>query len=464
MVRRLLTFSGYLGSALLLLGVTFALVAYGKDYSYDFSTRQVIQKGHVIIASNPSGVKVLADGKELKNKRTPYQAAYKVGQHTFELLKDGYWPWKKTFEVVAGQVSLARYVVMVPKNPSNTILDTRPQIVAQAMSKDHRRIAYITGGTDAALYTVDVGSTKPTKLYTPKAASETESLEILREITWSDDASHLLVVSARGEQTIYRLAAVSGGEPTNLTEQYKVNLAGLRFSASNWRQLYWNSPEGLRRLDVDAQAMSSVLVSKVSQFWVEPDRVLYVQQTDLGRSLWSLDNRGKHQELIAALVESDSYSVTYTNYRGQDYLAVVPAKTQVGTLYAGIFGNTPVAKILAHGVTSAAFSPDGHLLAFSSPRTIVTYDIQRSSIAGDSIIYNITDQPGQLSALTWFDNYHLLTSREGVVYWSEFDGANLVALGMTVAGFPAYGSADFKSVVSFRPDGQLVRITQSQIK
>jgi hypothetical protein len=142
MLRRILTFLGYLGLTLLVVGVTFALVAYGNDYSYDFSTRSIIQKGHIIIGSLPNGIRVTADGKELK-KKTPYQAAYKVGAHTFSLMKDGFWPWQKTLQVVAGQVTLARYVILVPREPQTTTLDSRTSVVAQSISKDHRHLAYV---------------------------------------------------------------------------------------------------------------------------------------------------------------------------------------------------------------------------------------------------------------------------------------------------------------------------------
>jgi hypothetical protein len=467
MLRRILTFAGYLGITLLVLGVTFALVAYGEGYTYDFSTRRIIQKGHVIISSLPSGIRLTADGKELK-KKTPYQAAYKVGKHTFQLVRDGYWPWQKTLEVVAGQVTLARYAILVPKEPETKTIDAQPQVVAQAVSRDHRHVAYITGGATAALYVWHVGDEKPTKLYTPKVATETEPAEVLSNMTWSDDASHLIIESRLGDQVVHRLAAVGGGEPVNLTAQYRFNFNGIKFSSQTWRQLYWISPDGLRRLDTENQSVSAVLAEKVTQFWVIPDRVLYVQQTELGRSLWSLDNRGNRQELIPALAESDTYEVAYATYRGKDELAIVPSKTRTATLYAEIFSRTPVAKVVAHDVTSASFSPDGHLLALTSPTAITTYDLERSQLDDAFVAYTINDQPGKLSHLTWFDNYHLLTVRDGKLYWSEFDGANRVELGAAVGGLPAHSTADMKNVLVFRPVGEgvgaTVRLTQVQIR
>jgi hypothetical protein len=461
--RRLLIILGYVFLTGALAVGTFALVAYGNDYSYDFKTHKIIQNGHVIIGSYPNGIRVTADGKELK-KKTPYQQAYKVGLHTFALKRDGYYDWKKTLQVIAGQVSLVRYAVMVPKSPKVTQLDSRAQIVAQSISKDHRHLAYITGGADAGVYTLDVGNPKPQRVFAVPAVAEGVAPEVLDDVIWSDDASHVLVVTTSGTAVTHRLMTAAGGDVVNLTTTYGFTLSGLKFSAGNWRLLYWIAPDGLRRLDVGSQTVSAVLADQVTQFWIEQDRVLYVQQTQLGRSLWSLDGSGHHQELIQVLPESDSYAVDFVSYRGQDQLAVVPAKTQTATLYTGIFGDTPTAQVIAHNVLTANFSPDGHLLVLTAPNVFVTYDLEQSLVYQKPISYMVTDQPGKLLAMSWFDNEHLLANRDGKLYWSEFDGANLVDLGPMYGAFPAYGTADERSIVMFRPEGQIVRVAQMLIR
>ncbi|HEY6736629.1 MAG TPA: PEGA domain-containing protein [Candidatus Saccharimonadia bacterium] len=451
MIRRILVIIGYVCVMLFVVALTFVLVAYGNDYTYDFQTHQIIQKGHVIIESVPSGTQVTADGRSI-NKRTPYQAVWSVGQHAFGLTRDGFWPWSKTLDVLPGQVSLVNYAIMVPKQPARTVLDGRTAFTPQAISKDHRHMAYIEPGVNAALYTLDISGGKPAKLYTAAVASATKPAEALDQVTWSDDASHLLLRSRMGDAVTYRLLTAGSSDSIDLTEQYKFDFAGLAFSANNWRQLYWVSGDGgLRRLDVEAQSVSAVLADKVSQFWVAPDRVLYVQQNDLGRSLWSLDKNGKRQRLIDSLVQSSGYALAYSTFGGQDELALVPASTGVGTLYSGILSDNPTAKVVAHDVVQPDFTPDGSIVAFSSAKQIVTYDLQRTRLTGKPAIATITDQPGVLQRLTWFDNAHLLTIRDGQLYFSEYDGANRVNLGAVAADAPAEHSSDFKSIYVTQP-------------
>ncbi len=462
MLRRILIFVGYLGLALFVVGATFGLVAYGNDYTYDFSTHKIIQEGHIILDSLPSGIKVMADGK-LLSKKTPYQAPYRVGTHTFALSKSGFWPWTKTVQIFAGEVTWVGDAILVPKQPTVTVLDSRAQIVAQNISNDHRHLAYVTGGDKSAVYVLDLGNPKPVKVYTPAAANGPTPAEVLTGVTWSADASHLLVSSQIGGKPTYRIMASDGSGQTDLTQQFGFDFTGLQFSDYDWRQLNWVSQGGLRKVDVGAQSVSDVLAANVVQFWPISDRTLYVQQDNAERSLWSVDSGGNHQQLIDVLPETGTYAVAYANYDGEDELAVVPTATATGTLYSGIFSNTPVAKVLAKGVSDVSFSPDSHFVTFNSASTFVTYDIEESSVFRKLVLYTVGGQVAQVGGLTWYDSYHLLANRGGTLRWSEYDGDNSLSLGTLYSNFPAYHSSDFKSIIAFRPTKQGVDIVSIRI-
>jgi hypothetical protein len=464
MLRRFILIFGYVCFVGAIVAFTALLVAYGNDYSYDFATHAIIQKGHVIINSIPDGVNLSEDGKST-NKHTPYQAVVKVGAHSYQLTRDGFWPWQKVIQIIAGRVALVDYAILLPKKPAVTDLDSRQQILAQAISKDHRHLAYITGGADPGLYILDIGAKKTVKLYSPKPATASLPIEVLQEVTWSDDASHLLLSSTLGTTPDHRLLSASGDNVSiDLTAVFGFNLTGIKFSGSNWRQLFWVSADGLRRIDSEATTVSGVLADNVTQFWVQPDRVLYVQKTDLGRSLWSLDNRGKRQELIQALVQSDSYQVALSKYNGNDELAVVPTKTGVATLYTGIFGDTPIAKVLAKDITSVSFSPDAHLLSLSTTSTTSVYDLERSSTEQTLVRYLLPAYPGNISSQTWFDNYHLLITHGSQLYWSEYDGNNTQAIGDVYGSFPSYVDADAHQVITMQPVETGVKILELQIR
>lgn len=463
MLRRVAIFIGYLFLATLLVGATFALVAYGNDYTYDFSTHKIIQEGHIILDSIPNNLLVKADGKQTK-KKTPYQAAFKVGMHTYSLSKSGYWPWSKTVQINAGDVTLIGDAVLVPRQPEITVLDSRVQIVAQAISNDHRHLAYITGGDKSAVYTIDLTNPQVVKAYTPAAASGTTPAEILTGVAWSADASHIMVSSEIGGKATYRIMAPDGSSQLNLTQQYGFDFTGIQFSAYDWKQLYWVTQGGLRKLDVGAQSVSDVLANNVVEFWPISDRTLYVEQDGTDRSLWSVDSSGNHQQLIDVMPSSGTYAVAYANFNGEDELAIVPSKTATGTLYSGIFSTTPVAKTLAQNVSDVSFSPDAHFVTFSSANSLVTYDIEQSEIFRKLILYSESNLVTQTAGVTWFDSYHLLANRNGTLRFGEYDNGNAVSLGSLYGNFPAYRSYDYKSIIAFRPAKSGVEIVSIRIE
>jgi hypothetical protein len=465
MLKRILTTSGYVLLTAAVIALTAGLVAYGNGYGYNFKTHKFIRTGLIIIQSVPSGLSVTLQGKQLK-KKTPYRVSEEAGSFRISLNKDGFYPWTKLVKVIASEVSLVQYVLLIPKQPQTTTLDTRTAITSQDISRDHKHLAYVVVGTESAVYTLDVSnqSAKPVRLYLAKAATATVPAETLTSVAWSDDASHLIVVSNVGGTVTHYLISANGSDVKNLTAQYGFNFTGIKFSSNNWQQLYWISPDGLRRLDVGSQSVSGVLADKVSQFNIADNRVLYVQQTDLGRTLWSTDGRGNNQELIQALPESDSYSIDSTRYNNQDYLSVVPSKTAIGTLYSGIYDANPVSKVVARDVTLTSFSPDGHLAVYRSDTSVVTYDLERSEVDNQTVVYDFPTATGAITTMTWFDDFHLLIARGDHLIWSEFDGANQVDMGPVSDTLPAYSTSDLKSIISIKTVDSAVHIVETLIR
>ncbi len=301
MTRSIFILLGYLALTALVLVTTVALVAYGQGYSYDFSHRRLTHNGLVIISTQPSAATVKVESKS-GTKKTPYHASFEAGSYRFHVTKSGYEPWTKMLNVVASQVTLAEYIVLLPQNRPQTVIDTRVQILGQVITKDHRHMAYIAPGSNGGLIVLDLVSGKPSRIYQPVAAIAEIGEEVLTDVKWSDDGSHLLLGSNLAGTHIVRLITASDGSQINLTDKYHFDFSTLQFSARDWRQMYWLSPDGLRRLDAGAQTVTGILAEKVSQFVVAGDRLLYVSSSELGEGLSSLDSRDRKQTIIQALV------------------------------------------------------------------------------------------------------------------------------------------------------------------
>lgn len=424
--------------AIIVLG-TVVLVAVGRGYSYNFRSGRFVLNGLVIVASSPNGAKVYINSKELRRK-TPYRATMESGDYDMEIIKDGYRTWRKRISILASEVTFLQYIFLFPNEikSQNVTLLAPPTILSG--SPDGRRQAYATIDPSPGVWLLDIGNREGSKLYTPQAATDTAPAETVSGITWSADASHLLVHSRLGDANKYIvLAAGQNGGPINLTELFRFEFQDLKFNPSNWRELYFISAEGLRRIDVSSQTVSAVLADKVLSYGFGADRIFYVQAGALGNSLWSLDRDGRKQEIIQSIPGSSQFQIIYSNYHSKDTLAVLPKDSKTLSVYTDIFTNTVKSKVVTKDASDISLSPEGRFIAYHGGM-VGTYDLD----SGLGWTVNVGEKVQELS---WMSDFHLLISAGSKLVVTEFDGANQVLLHEGVTG-AAFATADQKTVAA----------------
>lgn len=444
MLKRSLNILLYVaGAAFIVLG-SVVLVQIGRGYSYDFKAHRTTRNGLVVFGSTPSGADIQIEHKK-PSHRTPYRTTIQAGSYNFMVTKPGFRPWSKRITIRPSTVSWAQYIWLLPNTLKTEAVDNQATITGLVSSRDHRHIAYLATAPTAGVWVLDTTSHQAAKLYTPRAATADRPAEDLLDVSWGDDNSHLLLHSSLGGASNYQVLTLGSPEQTPITDSFKLDLTNLRFSPGNWRELYWNSPEGLRKLDLGAQTVSAVLASNVTSYDYANGRILYVQSTKLGQTLLSMDRSGHDKkELVQSLAESDHYTLAYASYRGQDMLAVLPDKAQTVTLYSDIYSSNPVAKVISKQASRISFNADGRFLTYSGGQNLGTYDLENDEF------YN-WQTPATLDQISWFDNYHLLVATGGHINLVEFDGAN----GQTLAA----GLGPTGSVVT--PDQRAVVLVQS---
>jgi hypothetical protein len=451
MTRRVLVILGYVLATAIVLGGTVLLIAYGNGYSYDFSTHRLVHRGLIIINSVPGSSQITLNGKPVKQS-TPYRKTFRRGWYNFTLAKSGYRTWSKRLEAVPSAVTLADYVLLMPDQFGVNNLGSRSAINQFVDSPDQHHIAFVvTSGNNAGVWSLDTGSDQETKLYAsapataatataPAAPAETDTI-----LAWSADNSHLLIKSQTASGTALLVIADSASsQPVNVDTTLGVSPDSLTFSPSNWQQLYWSSPDGLRRLDLGNQTISAPLATNVDAFGFAGSRVVYVATSATHPTqppaLWVMNSDGSSkQKLFPNLPASQSYELTYASYNGTTELVLVAQTPQTATLYEDPFSDSPTVKQLKASATDALFNATGRFVVLSDAQHMATYDLQQNTL------YNLPAASSPITGLNWFDNYHLLFNRGGDIVLSEFDGNYPVVV--THAGtLPAFGSSDGKTV------------------
>ena len=439
--RRYLQLFGYFVATLFVLGGTALLIAYGNGYSYDFKTGRLLHRGLIIIDSVPSGATMMLHGKVIR-QQTPYRQAFVAGSYDFTLTKAGYRTWNKRLQSIPSQVTLADYVLLLPQHLPANAVGTYAGITQFVASTDHKRIAYVVpSGPTPGVWSLDTGNNQQTHLYAPAVATATTPAETASIVGWSKDDSHLLLQTQLGDKTSMVVVASNGTDaPVNITDTLNVPATGLTFNSTNWQQLYWQSPEGLRRIDLGNQTVSEPLANHVAAYSFAQGRIVYVDASKSPASLWAMNSDGSgKQKLVAKLPPSTAYQVAYISYLGTDEVALVAQDSRTTTLYSGIYDH-PVAKTLSATGTQALFSTSGRYLLLSDESHVATYDLQRGAT------YTMSAINSSVTGLNWFDDNHLEFNRNGEVILGEFDGNYAIAI-TRGNGLAPYSSPDGKNVL-----------------
>ncbi len=429
---------GYIIGACVIVGGTVLLVYYGNGYAYDIKTGRLIHRGLVLLESYPSGAQVSFNGKQLKQK-TPVRHHAEGGVHRFDVTKDGYRDWHKQISVTPAWVSLAQYVILLPDTIPVQNVASYPQISQFLASRDRRRIAFnVPSGRDAGIWVMDSRSRDRRKVYTPAVATPAQPAESVQIVSWSNDASHILLqrtVADVPNQLV--VDAEGGGQPTNLTDTYSANFTDLVFSPGNWREMYWNSPEGLRRLDTGARTITGPLTPRTAAFTFAGDRILYVDTSQPTAALYSLERSGRKQRIVPALPVSSRYEVAYATYISAPQAVVLAPDDGTATIYSDIF-ETVSSKTIPAAAEHASFNGDGRFVLLWDAKAVSTYDLEFNRV------YAFPAGQGAIASPSWFDNYHVVFNRGGQAVMSEYD-ANY-ANGLSKGDLPAFNSPDDKFV------------------
>jgi hypothetical protein len=446
MQRPWLSFLGFFaGAALVVLG-TLALIAYGNGYTYDFKAGRLVQKGLMIIGTTPTNATVNINGRE-SGQKTTFRNTFEEGEYNVVLTKDGYRTWQKQIQVTPARASLVQYVILLAQHLQVNSFASYSQISQFVASRDRHRIAVtIPTGNQAGIWSMDGSNQDQTRIYTISLDASNNPTEQVQAQSWSDDASHLLVrrTASDGKVNMLVLAANGSDSPINLTDSFQQPLDSLAFNPNNWRELYWNSSDGLKRLDTSNQTISGVLAPKAAALTFAGDRVLYVTTNDTGGgSLWSLERNGKRTQLVEKLPNSASYQLSYATYIGNPQIVVTAPDSKQAVLYSDAFSHIR-AKTISTTATQPTFNGDGRFVLLQDEHHVATYDLERDRL------YNFPDINNTVTGLSWYDNYHVQFNRSGQIVMSEYDGnyAVVITRGDTL---PPYNSPDTKVIYVTAP-------------
>lgn len=107
---------------LLFLIISPLVIAYALGYRLDTTGWKVTKVGALYIKSYPAGAKIIVNDKVTKRKTPSQVINIPVGANTFSVEKDGYQPWTKTMNVVAGDTTFVQDILIFKQDFKKQVL------------------------------------------------------------------------------------------------------------------------------------------------------------------------------------------------------------------------------------------------------------------------------------------------------------------------------------------------------
>ncbi len=188
-----------------IIATAIAVIAYGRGYRLDLNKTSIKPTGLISASSDPTGAQIFIDG--LLKSATNNSFGIDPGIYTIRISKEGYISWEKKIRV-QGEVVSAASAFLFPANPSLSPLTTLG-IAKPTLSADGTKVAYTipanhldaTSAKKSGLWYYELSEGPLGRNRDPIQLDQTAGFDFdTSSITWSPDATELLVENAAGSR------------------------------------------------------------------------------------------------------------------------------------------------------------------------------------------------------------------------------------------------------------------------
>lgn len=430
--------------------LTVMAIFYAMGYRFNQASLAVEQGGLVQLRSAPSGAAVIVDGKEKNDLKTPSRAYLGAGSHSVEMRLDGYEPWRRSFDLQAGQLLWLDYVRLLPTQIKTESRQSFPS-VAEAMFSPDRRWLILNETAEMPMFKI-YDLSNPAVVTEATATIPQDQLTVdstkpsrFSIIEWDFGSHSVLVRHDMGDVSeVLRIDRTRLDQAVNISKLFGLKIGEVHFAGGNQSVVYAQTGDNvLRRLDIDSSTASAALVTGVKHFVVYgEDRIAFVADTQtttengqVAHQVVGTYENGK--EVVAREYGTEAnIGIDLTEYFRHQYLAIATGGSQVEVL------RDPTEKALetptyvkfdaTNDVMWLKFSSNGRMIAAGGGNAFATYDLEVGQ-EYDSLL----DGLEITRPLKWVDDYYLWTDAGDSLTLVEFDGQNRRNIGKVASGYAA---------------------------
>ncbi|MDO4753064.1 MAG: PEGA domain-containing protein [Candidatus Saccharibacteria bacterium] len=424
---------------------------------------KIERQGLLQIYSMPTGADIEIDNSPSSwLQRTNTSKTLSAGEHTIKLSKEGYDTWSRTINITEGLLYRLHYPRLFLKNRSHeTAFESSANFAS--ITPDRNTMLLANNTTEWQLFNLDSDSVKPMTLnlseilpFASRATDATAGLFAgsITSSKWANDNEHLLLkIESNGETNWLLLNVKNPNSSINLTKEFNANFSNLEISDQSANYLLGVIDNNLRRIDVQAKQISSILVPDLISFDYRNQDVVFCAKTDAKEIIRS-DNASPYYIGILKLGNSEvtklkdvmePVKMVTIKFYDDEYIGVVTNTTI--TLYLKKDFEEKQSFPLSFQPEKIKASQDGDVITAYTGGQLAVLDMEAMSL---------TEWSTGTDSFNWLDNSMIYAVKDGNLEVYDFNGLNHRTLASNVsAHFPITITSD-KYLYYFR-DGSLIR-------
>ncbi|MCK4781945.1 hypothetical protein KAS79_03455 [Candidatus Parcubacteria bacterium] len=235
------------------------LILYSQGYRFDIDEKKIVQTGGFFLKVRPTGVEIYIDSKLQKKTNFLFQSVLIQNlipkKYRIEVKKQGYFSWEKTLETKEKQVTEAKNIILIPKNPNFEILNkttenfwflpAQKNIILKELDENGWSLKLFNTEKEIKSYLIseqDI-STKPVELFTLEFSLD--SKKILLKTGLKEQLKYFIIdltkTPARNASPARQPDGSHGGGHSDAGGP--INLISLDFLGKNAEQISFNSKD-----------------------------------------------------------------------------------------------------------------------------------------------------------------------------------------------------------------------------
>lgn len=454
-----------IGYALLAMAIALvSLILLFQSYGYDLDrhTGAIIQNGLVLVGARPESANIFINGQSKGN--TDGRFALPAGQYTFELKREGYRDWKRTFTLEGGKLERLTYPTLFPKElkPKDVQLyGSSPSFSTNSPDRQWILIGQPQAFGKFDVFDANQTSPNPTVISLPDGVlSKSTGPEALSLVEWSTDNRHVLLKHTfSGGFEFVMVDRENPAESLNVNKQLGQNPAqiGLRDKKFDQLYIYSDTSHALQTANLKTKQIQPYLNGVLSFKSYGANTMFYVGDdgTTPGRvQVKLLDDKTTYR--LRTLPPGTSYVLDLARYNNSWFMAVGAKSEGIISIYKDpqsapkLQTGEPVAALSVLRLDQPAFmsfSASTQFIAVQSGPKFAIYDAESNKRYYYELPFGVASD----YQMKWMDSSHLVgvTDNKTVVF--DYDGINLQYLAPSAPSLEPFFDRDYTTLYNTAP-------------